>query len=170
MSRRKNEYVTARALSSSCHAVSNCYHRYLSINNTFDLSNLMSFTWPRVSKAKLDKRLTVKNKIPLFLNTVNSPSRNARDRPLALRGHVTSFLWKWKFHDFAFETLLVGHLLNKIIVLCFFKPAPFAQNKKVRCWSRDQKWIFKIMNYRFLTQILHLNFKETVEKMIWHRL
>ena len=25
MSRRKNEYVTARALSSSCHAVSNCY-------------------------------------------------------------------------------------------------------------------------------------------------
>ena len=54
-------------------------HRYLSINNTFDLSNLMSFTWTRVSKAKLDKRLTVKNKIPLFLNTVNFPSRNARE-------------------------------------------------------------------------------------------
>ena len=27
-------------------------------------------------------------------------------RPLALRGHVTSFLWKWKLHDFASETLL----------------------------------------------------------------
>ena len=48
------------------------------------------------------------------------------NRPLAVRGHVTSFLWKWKLHDFAFETLLVGHLLNKIIVLWFFKPAPFA--------------------------------------------
>ena len=47
-------------------------------------------------------------------------------RPLALRGHVTSFLWKWKLRDFPFETLLVGHLLNKIIVIWFFKPAPFA--------------------------------------------
>ena len=28
-------------------------------------------------------------------------------------------------------------------------------------------WIFKIMNYLLLTQILHLNFKENVEKMIW---
>ena len=28
-------------------------------------------------------------------------------------------------------------------------------------------WFFKIMNYRFLTQILHLNFKENVEKMMW---
>ena len=34
-------------------------------------------------------------------------------------------------------------------------------------WSRDQNLIFNIMNYRFLTQILHLNFKENVEKMIW---
>ena len=34
-------------------------------------------------------------------------------------------------------------------------------------WSHDQNLIFKIMNYRFLTQILRLNFKENVEKMIW---
>ena len=27
-------------------------------------------------------------------------------------------------------------------------------------------WSFKIVNYRFLTQILHLNFKENVEKMM----
>ena len=81
------------------------------------------------------------------------------NRPLALRGHVTSFLWKWKLHDFAFETLLVGHLLNKIIVIWFFKPAPFAHVTKT--------WFFKIMNYCFLTQILHLNFKENVEKMMW---
>ena len=50
-------------------------HRCLCINNTFDLSNLMSFTWPRVS----DKRLTVKNIIPLFLKTVNFSLRNARE-------------------------------------------------------------------------------------------
>ena len=88
-------------------------------------------------------------------------------KPLALRGHVISFLWKWKLHDFAFEKLLVGHLLNKIIVIWFFIPAPFASNEKVRSWSRDQNLIFKIMNYRFLTQILYLNFKENVEKMMW---
>ena len=44
------------------------------------------------------------------------------NRPLALRGHVSSFLWKWKLHDFAFETVLVGHLLNKIIVIWFSNP------------------------------------------------
>ena len=50
----------------------------------------------------------------------------AVNRPLALRGHVTSLLWKWKLHDFAFQKLSVGHLLNKIRVIWFFKPAPFA--------------------------------------------
>ena len=33
--------------------------------------------------------------------------------------------------------------------------------------KRDQNLIFKIMNYRFLTQVLRLNFKENVEKMMW---
>ena len=47
------------------------------------------------------------------------------DRPLALTGHVTSFLWKWKLYDFSFEKPLVGHILNKIIVIWFFKPVPF---------------------------------------------
>ena len=54
-------------------------HRYHSINNTFNLSNLMSFSWPWVSLTKLDKRVTFKNKIPLFLNNLNFPSRNARE-------------------------------------------------------------------------------------------
>ena len=31
-----------------------------------------------------------------------------------------------RWHDFVSETLLVGHLLNKIIVIWFFKTAPFA--------------------------------------------
>ena len=61
----------------------------------------------------------------------------------------------------------MGHLLSIIIVIWFFKPALFAQNEKVRGWSRDQNLNFKIMNYRFLAEILHLNFKENVEKMMW---
>ena len=47
------------------------------------------------------------------------------NRPFALKGHVTLFLWKWKLYDFAFEKRLVGHILNKIIVIWFFKPTPF---------------------------------------------
>ena len=39
---------------------------------------------------------------------------------------------------------------------------------KFHSWSRDQNMIFKIMNYlTFWTQILHLNFKESVDKMMW---
>ena len=49
-----------------------------------------------------------------------------QNRPFALRGHVTSFLWKWKLYVFASEKRLVGHILNKIIVISFFKPAPFS--------------------------------------------
>ena len=37
------------------------------------------------------------------------------NRPFALRGHVTSFFWKWKLYDLAFKKWLVGHSLNKII-------------------------------------------------------
>ena len=48
------------------------------------------------------------------------------NRPFALRGHVTSFLWKWKLYDFFFKKRLVGHIFNKIIVIWFFKPAPFS--------------------------------------------
>ena len=42
-------------------------------------------------------------------------------RPFALRDHVTSFLWKWKLQDFACEKRLVGHILNKIVVIWFFQ-------------------------------------------------
>ena len=48
------------------------------------------------------------------------------NRPFALRGHVISFLWKWKLYEFSCEKPLVGHILNKIIVIWFFKPAPFS--------------------------------------------
>ena len=48
------------------------------------------------------------------------------NRPFALRGHATSFLWKWKIYDSAFEKRLVCHILNKIKAIWFFKPAPFS--------------------------------------------
>ena len=91
-------------------------------------------------------------------------SEIVKNGPFALRGHVTSFLWKWKLYDFAFEKRLVGHILNKIIVIWFFKPAPFSQNESVRSWSRDQNVIFKITNYLFLNTHLALK-HENVEKM-----
>ena len=48
------------------------------------------------------------------------------NRPFALRGHVTSSLWKWKLYDFFFKKRLVGHIFNKIIVIWFCKPEPFS--------------------------------------------
>ena len=44
----------------------------------------------------------------------------------AHRGHMTSFLWKWKLYDFFFQKRLMGHILNKIIVIWFVKPASFS--------------------------------------------
>ena len=55
-----------------------------------------------------------------------NPHLNVSNRPFALRCPMTSFLWKWKLCDFAFKKRLVGHILNKIIVIWFFKPAPFS--------------------------------------------
>ena len=51
------------------------------------------------------------------------------NRPFALRGRVTLFLWKWKLYDFTLEKRLLGHILNKIIMIWFFKPAPFSWNE-----------------------------------------
>ena len=85
------------------------------------------------------------------------------NRPFALKGHVTWFLWKCKLYDFAFEKRLVGHILNKIIVIWFFKPAPFSQNEWVRSWSRDENVIFKIMNYVFL----NTNFAFKLQGKCW---
>ena len=45
-----------------------------------------------------------------------------------------------------YEKLPAGHILNKIIVIWFLKPAPFV----IRSWSRDQTVAFKFINYLFL--------------------
>ena len=49
-----------------------------------------------------------------------------KNRPFALRGHLTSFLGKWKLYDFAFEKRFAGHILNEVTVIWFFKPAPLS--------------------------------------------
>ena len=111
------------------------------------------------------------------------------NRPFALRGHVTSFLWKWKWYDFAFEKRLVGHILNKIMVIWFFiacesirfsslfeekrmlsqarfsNPHHFLKMSKFIhfSWSRDQNMIFKIMNYLSL----NTNFALKLQGKCW---
>ena len=58
--------------------------------------------------------------------SVDSLSNSCNNRPFAQRSHVTSFLWKRKLYDFAFKKWLVDHILNKIKVIWFFKPAPLS--------------------------------------------
>ena len=45
--------------------------------------------------------------------------------------------------DFKKKTL-VGHILNKIMVIWFFKPAPFSKNESVHSWTRGQNVILKL--------------------------
>ena len=40
-------------------------------------------------------------------------SEIVKNRPFALRGHLISFLWKWKLCDFAFETTISGSYLKQ---------------------------------------------------------
>ena len=47
------------------------------------------------------------------------------NRPFELRGHVTSFFIKNESYMIFPPKRLVGRLLNRIIVIWFFKPAPF---------------------------------------------
>ena len=78
-----------------------------------------------------------------------SDASSVCNRPFALKRSCDIVLRKGKLHDFTFEKQLVSHILNKIIVIRFFKPAPFSYNEQVRRWSRDQDAIFKTMNYLF---------------------
>ena len=89
------------------------------------------------------------------------------NRPFALRGHVTSFLWKWKLYDFAFEKRLVGHILNKIIVIWFLNPNHFLKINEFVNGHVTKMWFLKLWITSLWTQILHLNLKENVEKMMW---
>ena len=74
---------------------------------------------------------------------------------------------KMKLYDFAYEKRLVGHLLNKIIVIWFFKPTPTLKKSKIVSGHVTKMWVLKWWVTSFWKQILHLNFKENVERMMW---
>ena len=62
---------------------------------------------PFYEQCNIDK-CSILYKIMFTWVSTKLPGWSTSNSPLA---HVTSFLWKWKLHDFASETLLVGHLL-----------------------------------------------------------
>ena len=59
---------------------------------------------------------------------------------------------------------IVGHILKKIIVIWFFKPAPyhFLKMSKFLAGHVTKMWFLKLWITSFWTQALHLNFKEDV--------
>ena len=82
---------------------------------------------------------------------------------------MTSFSRKWKLYDFAFEKPLVGHILKKIVIIVigFSNPHHFLKMSKFVGGHVTKIWLLNLRITFFWTQILHLNFKENVEKMMW---
>ena len=74
------------------------------------------------------------------------------NRPFVLKGHVTTFLWKWKLWFCLRKTISGSYPKqnNVIIVIWFFNPALFSLIESVRSWSLEENVIFKYMNYLFL--------------------
>ena len=71
--------------------------------------------------------------------------------------------YKNELYDFAFEKRLVGHILNKIIVIGFSNMHHFLKVSKFVAGQVTKMWFWKLRITSFWTQILHLNFKENVE-------
>ena len=74
---------------------------------------------------------------------------------------------KLKLYDFSFEKRLVGHILNKKRWFSFSNPDDFLKMSKFAAGQETKMWFVKLWITSFWTQILHLNFKENVEKMMW---
>ena len=125
--------------------------------------NLGQPTWKSRKWLEQDSNL-VYNKEPKSLTSFKGAV--SRNRPFARRGHVTLFLWKWKLYDFAFEKRLVGHILNKRLMIWFSNPHHFLKMSKFVAGHVTKMWFLKLWITSFWTQILHLNFKENVEKMM----
>ena len=77
-----------------------------------------------------------------------------------LRGHVTSFLWKWKLYDFAFKKRLVGHILkqNKSD-LGFSNTHHFLKTSKFVAGRVAKMWFLKLWITSFWTETLHFLLK-----------
>ena len=73
---------------------------YITMSETFaKIDSLMKFIdWNFKRNLAYEPAKNPRYHIHCFDVTLIFPNR-----PFALRGHVTSFLWKWKLYDFAFE-------------------------------------------------------------------
>ena len=60
------------------------------------------------------------------MSRLRFPDTSSNNRPFALRGHVTSFLWKWKLYDFFLQKTSSGSCLEQKNSDFVFKPAPFS--------------------------------------------
>ena len=69
--------------------------------------------------------------------------------------------------SFALEKLLVGHILNKIIVIWYFNPRHFLKTSKLVAGHVTKMWLLKLWITSFWTQILHFNCEENVKRIIW---
>ena len=90
-------------------------------------------------------------------------SKTPVNRPFALRGHVTSFLWKWKLYDFAFQKTISGSHLKQTNSDLVFQTRTISLkwlSSKLVTWPKCD---FKIMNYLFL----NTNFVLKVQGKCW---
>ena len=61
----------------------------------------------------------------LNYNKMNLTAGWSAEKAICTKVVWRRFYEKRKLYDFAFEKQLVGHILDKIIVIWLFKPAPF---------------------------------------------
>ena len=123
--------------------------------------------------------------------TTNEHDCDCASNRLALHGIVTNSqlkkdCWKFNFHnsghlklgwhcDIIFIKMkviwffLLGHIL-KIKWFGFSNPHLFLKMSKFIAGHVIKMLFLKLWITSFLTQILHVNFKETVKKMMWYLL
>ena len=65
---------------------------------------------------------------------------------------------------------ILGHILNKVIAIWFFKPHLFLKMSKCIAGHVIKTWFLIVWITSFLTQIFHVNFKGNVEKMMCYLL
>lgn len=124
--------------------------------NIFDMMLKWFYAW---NKLKQQRNMTV------IVHQTDLPCMGLQQIPSWKKTAENSFsitwgTWNWadtkRSCDIIFMKMkviwffILGHILNKVIVIWVFKPAAFSWNEYVPCWLRDQNVIFNIMNYLFL--------------------
>ena len=79
---------------------SHCFKLHRSYSISFNLSNAGEISWIESERTVFEFRKRKTNFLCCFHLLREAGAWN---RPFALRGHVTSCLWKWKLYDFALK-------------------------------------------------------------------